>query len=323
MRVLVTGGLGVNGAWVVRELLGRGHEVVVFENREDLSLVGDVAERIELVVGDIRDGAALTAAMSGAACVVHLAAFVDCDRDPHTAIAVNIGGTAQVAAAAAAARVRRVVSTSSKAVYGPTTGKRGFPTYEPIGEDDARLPRGMYDITKTAAEDVLDWYGRTTDVECVSLRFSTIYGPGKLQRHGAATGIGLVSVYSSMVELPAAGRPFALEHGGEERDDLLYVLDAADAIATVAEAPAPLRHRAYNVSSGRAFSVAEFAEVIRRVVPEAELQVGAGLNPMGAAEPAYMVLDPARIADELGWRARFDPERAVRHYHGLVQERRS
>jgi UDP-glucose 4-epimerase len=323
MRVLVTGGLGVNGAWVVRELLGRGHEVVVFENREDLSLVEDVAERIEVVVGDVRDGAALAAAMGGAQCVVHLAAFVDCDRDPHTAIGVNIGGTAQVCAAAAAAGVRRVVFTSSKAVYGPTTGKRGHPTYEPITEDDTRLPRGMYDITKTAAEDVLDWYGRMTPVECVGLRFSTIYGPGKLQRHGAATGIGLVSVYSAMIELPAAGRPFALEQGGEERDDLLYVLDVADAIATVAEAPGPLRHRAYNVSSGRALSLAEFAEVIRRVVPDAELRVGPGLNPMGAAEPAYMVLDPTRIETELGWRARFDPERAVRHYHGLVRERRS
>jgi len=246
--------------------------------------------------------------------VVHLAAFVAAERDPHTAIAVNVGGTAQVCAAAVDAGVRRVVHTSSKAVYGPTTGKRGFPTYEPITEDDDRLPRGMYDITKSAAEDVLDWYGRATDLECVNLRFSTIYGPGKLQRHGGHVGIGLVSVYSSMIELPAAGRPFALDHGGEERDDLVYVLDVADAVATVATAPDPLRYTAYNVSSGRAISVAEFADAIRGVLPAAALEVGPGLNPMEAAEPAYMVLDHTRLADELGWRPRFDPDRAVRHY---------
>jgi len=236
---------------------------------------------------------------------------------------VNVGGTARVCAAAAAAGVRRLVHTSSKAVYGPTTGKRGFPTYEPIAEDDARRPRGMYDITKTAAEDVLDWYGRTTDVECVSLRFSTIYGPGKLQRHGALAGFGQqVSTYSAMVELPASGHPFVLDHGGEERDDLLYVLDAADAIASVVSAAATLRHRAYNVSSGRAVALAEFAEVIRRVVPGAVLDVGPGLNPMDAPESAYMVLDGTRIEEELGWRPHYDLERAVRHYAALVQARR-
>jgi UDP-glucose 4-epimerase len=325
MRTLVTGGLGVNGSWVVRELLGRGHEVAVFENRHDLALVADVAERIELVVGDIRDAEQVTAAVTTFRpdAVVHLAAFVDCERDPHTAIAINVGGTAQVCAAAAAAGVRRLVFTSSKAVYGPTTGKRGFPTYEPIVEDDVRRPRGMYDITKTAAEDVVSWYGRSTDVECVSLRFATIYGPGKLQRHGDLAGFGQqISTYSSMIELPASGRPFAVGHGGEERDDLLYVLDAADAIASVATAPRPLRHDAYNVSSGRAISLGEFAEQIRRVLPDAALDVGPGLNPMGAADPAYMVLDGSRIDEELGWRPRYEPERAIRHYVDLVQARR-
>ncbi|GAA4684911.1 NAD(P)-dependent oxidoreductase [Pseudonocardia yuanmonensis] len=322
MRVTVTGGLGVNGAWVVRELLGRGHEVVVVENREDLTLVRDVADRIELVVGDIRDAERLAAAMRGSECVVHLAAFVAAEQDPQTAIAVNVGGTAQVCASAAAAGVRRVVNTSSKAVYGPTTGKRGFPTYEPIPEDGERLPRGMYDITKSAAEDVLGWYGRTTDLECVSLRFSTIYGPGKLQRHGGNVGIGLVSAYSSMIELPASGLPFALDHGGEERDDLVYVLDVAEAIATVVAAPEPLHHHVYNVSSGRALSVAEFAEVIRSVLPDAQLDVGPGLNPMDAKESAYMVLDNTRIAEDLGWSPRFDPQRAVRHYADHVRAQR-
>jgi UDP-glucose 4-epimerase len=325
MRVMVTGGLGVNGSWVVRELLGGGHEVAVFENRDDLSLVEDVADRIELVVGDIRDAEQVTGAVSTLRpeCIVHLAAFVHCERDPHTAIAVNVGGTARICAAADAAGVRRVVHTSSKAVYGPTTGKRGFPTYEPIREDDERRPRGMYDITKAAAEDVLNWYSRNTDLECANLRFSTVYGPGKLQRHGASAGFGQqISTYSSMVELPASGRPFVLDHGADERDDLLYVLDVADAIVCVVTAP-QLRHQAYNASSGRAISLGEFADVIRRVVPDAALELGPGLNPMDAQESAYMVLDPTRMAEEFGWSPRYAPDRAVRHFYELVQARRS
>src|SRR5262249_7553902 len=157
---LVTGGLGVNGAWVVRALLDRGHEVAVVENRDDTSLIEDVADRVEVVVCDIRDAENLTAAVSRLRpeCVIHLAAFVDCERDPHPAVAVNVGGTAKVCSAAAAAGVRRIVYTSSKAVYAPATGEYGFPSYTPVSEDDVQRPTGMYGITKAAAENVLAWY---------------------------------------------------------------------------------------------------------------------------------------------------------------------
>ncbi|GAA3794000.1 NAD-dependent epimerase/dehydratase family protein [Amycolatopsis tucumanensis] len=318
MRFLVTGGLGVNGAWVVRELLGRGHEVAVFESRDDTSLIEDVADRVELVVGDIRDADGFTDAALRLRpdCVIHLAAFVDCERDPHTAIAVNVGGTAAVCAAAVAAGARRVVYTSSKAVYAPATGKRGFPTYEAVREDDELRPTGMYGITKAAAENVVAWYGRNSQVECVSLRFATIFGPGRLQRHA-----GPINTYSSMVELPASGRGFTIEQGGDERDDIIYVLDVADAIACVALAPGPLRHQAYNVAAGHPVSMHGFADAIRRVIPGAALDVGPGLNPMQMADSYYMALDGTRMEEEFGWRPRYDPDRAIRHYHELVRTR--
>jgi UDP-glucose 4-epimerase len=318
MRVLVTGGLGVNGAWVVRELLDRGHEVAVVENRDDTSLVEDVAARVEVVVCDIRDAEKLTAAVSRLRpeCVIHLAAFVDCERDPHTAVAVNVGGTAKVCSAAAAAGVRRIVYTSSKAVYAPATGEHGFPSYAPVSEDDVLRPTGMYGITKAAAENVLAWYGRNSGIECVSLRFATIFGPGRLQRH-----TGPINTYSSMIELPASGRPFRIEHGGDERDDIIYVLDVADAIACVALAPEPLRHQAYNVAWGNPVSMSGFAAAIRDVMPGAALEVGAGLNPMDMPDPYYMALDGTRMEEELGWRPRYDPALAIRHYHELVRTR--
>ncbi|MFJ8816736.1 NAD-dependent epimerase/dehydratase family protein [Amycolatopsis thermoflava] len=318
MRFLVTGGLGVNGAWVVRELLSRGHEVAVFESRDDTSLIEDVADRVELVVGDIRDAEGFTGAALRLRpdCVIHLAAFVDCERDPHTAIAVNVGGTATVCAAAVAAGARRVVYTSSKAVYAPATGKRGFPTYESVREDDELRPTGMYGITKAAAENVVAWYGRNSDVECVSLRFATIFGPGRLQRHA-----GPINTYSSMVELPASGRGFTIEQGGDERDGIIYVLDVADAIACVALAPGPLRHQAYNVAGGPAVSMHDFADAIRRVIPGAALDVGPGLNPMQMPDSYYMALDGTRMEEEFGWQPRYDPDRAIRHYYELVRTR--
>ncbi|SFW86699.1 NAD-dependent epimerase/dehydratase family protein [Amycolatopsis australiensis] len=320
MRVLVTGGSGVNGSWVVRDLVGRGHETAVFENRADTTLIADVVADVEFVVGDVGDPGQLAETVTRLRpdCIIHLAAFVDCERDPHRAISVNVGGTASVCAAAVAAGVRRVVYTSSKAVYAPATGERGFPGYAPVAEDSELHPTGMYGISKLAAENVMAWYGRNHGLDCVSLRFATIFGPGRLQRHA-----GPINTYSSMIELPASGRPFTVDHGGDERDDIIYVLDVADAITTVALAPEPLRHPAYNVAAGRPVSMREFAAAIRRVIPGAALEVGPGTDPMSMPDPYYMALDGARLEEELGWRPRFDLDRAIRHYHELVQSRRS
>lgn len=318
MRVMITGGLGVNGAWLVRELLGRGHEVAVLENRDDTSLIEDVAERVEVVIGDITDADGTNAAVAGFGpdAVVHLAAMVDCDRFPQAAVSVNVTGTVNICAAAAAAGVKRLVHTSTKGVYTPGTGELGHPTYAPIAEDTHVGPIGMYGITKRAAEDVVDWCGRTTEVECVNLRFGTIFGPGRLQRHA-----GSINTYSSMVELPARGEPFVLEHGGDEGDDIVYVLDVADAIATVVLAPDRLRHPTYNIAHGSVLTMNEYAAAIRRVIPGAALEVGPGLNPMDYVDPYYMALDGSRIADELGWRPQYDADRAVQHYYDLVSAR--
>ncbi|TYQ09740.1 UNVERIFIED_ORG: UDP-glucose 4-epimerase [Gordonia westfalica J30] len=318
MKIMVTGGLGVNGAWVVRTLLERGHDVVAFDSRADTSLISDIAEQVEIVVGDICDAERLAADVSRIRPdrIVHLAAFVDCERFPLTAVSVNIDGTANVCAAAAASGVRRVVFTSSKAVYAPATGEYGYPTYRPIREPEHLGPIGMYGITKVAGENILEWYGRTTSVECVSLRFGTIYGPGRLQRHH-----GAINTYSAMIELPASGQPFTLDHGGDEADDMIYVLDAADAVACVALADEAPLLPAYNVSSGRTVSMYDFGEAIRRIVPAARLKVGPGLDPMDQDAPYYMALDGARLAQDYGWRSTYDTDRAVEHYHELVASR--
>jgi len=324
MRVLVTGGLGVNGAWVVRALLDRGQNVAVFENRDDTSLIEDVVSQVQLFVGDVCDAKQFSDAVSTfqPECIIHLAAFVDGNREPATAISVNVGGTANVCAAAVVGSVKRVVYTSSKGVYGPSTGELGFPTYRAVAEDADRRPWGMYEITKCAAEDVIWWYGRNSDVECVSMRFATIFGPGKMQRHSGSAGFGQqISVYSAMVELPATGHPCSIDQGGEEQNDLVYVLDVADAIVAVASAPEPLRHLVYNVSGGSSISTSEFARAIRRVIPDAVLKIGPGLDPMKIGAPFYTALDGTRIEEELGWRAQYDLDRAIMHYSEYVKAR--
>lgn len=316
MQVLVTGGFGVNGSWVVRRLVERGHDVVVVENRDDRSLVPDVADAVTVDLGDVADADRMREVLQRhrPEVVVHMAAVIGAGADPLTGVAVNIGGTAAVCQAAVEAGVARVVYTSSRAVYGALQGRHAHPEYQPITEDHPRRPVGLYDVTKLSSEELGGWWARNHGIEFVSLRFATIFGPGKLQRHGG------FSTYSSMIELPAAGRPVRLERGGDERDDVIYVDDVADAVVAAVLTPGPLPHDAYNIGTGSTVSLHDLADAVRAAVPGAELDIGPGLDPMGMGASYYGALDSTRARVDLGWAPRYSLPAAVRHYLAAMQQ---
>ncbi|WP_098956569.1 NAD(P)-dependent oxidoreductase [Pseudonocardia sp. N23] len=310
MRALVTGGFGVNGSWITRRLVQLGHEVLVLDAHDDRTLLPDVADDIRVAVADVADADAVRAEVDRfrPERIVHAAAVIAAGADPVAAVRVNVSGTVAVCEAAARAGVGRVVYMSSRAVYGALTGPHGHPGYTPITEDHPRRPVGLYDVTKLACEEIGGWYARSRGLEFVSLRFSTIFGPGKLQRHG---GFG---VYSSMIELPAAGEPVHLEQGGDERDDVVYVADVADAVVAAVLTPGRLPHDAYNVGTGRVVALEDLAEAVRDAVPGATIRIGPGLDPMRMDASYYGALNSARAHADLGWTPQFTLPAAVEHY---------
>ncbi|ODU03919.1 MAG: UDP-glucose 4-epimerase [Pseudonocardia sp. SCN 72-86] len=310
MQVLVTGGLGVNGSWVVRGLVEGGHDVVVVDSRDDRSLVPDVTDGLTVEVADVSDSTRVRAVFDRhrPETVVHMAAIIGADRDPVAAVQVNVAGTAAICEAAATTGVGRVVYTSSRAAYGALTGPHGHPDYVPVTEDHPRNPVALYDVTKMSCEEIGRWYARNRGIEFMSLRFATIFGPGKLLRHGG------FSAYSSMIELPAAGEPVHLAHGGDQRDDAIYVADVADAVLAAALAPGRLPHDVYNIGTGQTVSMHDLAEAVRDAIPGATIEIGPGLDPMGFGISYYGALDSSRAHAELGWKPRFGIREAVAHY---------
>ena len=228
MNILLTGGLGVNGAWVTRKLVERGYRPVVLENRIDTSLVGDgIAGQIELVEADITDLDALLRIFEKYKIqrVVHMAALITgIQIELLKGFEVNATGTVKVLEAASKAGVERVVYTSSRAAYGHIDGPNAHPTYEPITEDHPQRPFLVYDVCKVASEGMGRNYARMRGLQFVALRFAQIYGPGKLQRHGP------YGLFSQLVESPLAGKPVKIPRGGDQRDDVIYVDDIAEAI---------------------------------------------------------------------------------------------
>ncbi|AJE46815.1 NAD-dependent epimerase/dehydratase family protein [Celeribacter indicus] len=309
MTYLVTGGLGVNGAWVTRRLLEAGHPVLVVDRQTDTSLLGEAASSVQIVNADIMDGEAMRALLAKheVSCIVHMAALIaGLQEDPLRGLTVNTLGTAQLMDAAVKTGVKRFVYTSSRAVYGNITGRNAYPDYEPVVEDQCLAAENVYDVTKLAGELIGRNFAKL-GLEFVALRFATIFGPGKLTRHGA------MGIYGKIIEGAMAGVPVRIPHGGEERDDVIYVGDVAQACLRAATHAGPA-YTAYNISRNTGTTLREFAAEVERQIPGAEIEIGDGLNYFGGDVNYCGILDNRRAVEDLGFSPEYDLGQGIAAY---------
>jgi len=309
---MVTGGLGVNGSAVTRKLLERGHLPVVLENRQDRSLTLDLPDDVPVVEADVLDLPALVRAAREHSVerVVHMAALMPgkAQADPVLGFQVNALGAVNVFEMARQVGMRRVVFTSSKAAYGEIRdAENRHPVYRPLREDAPCNPVLIYDVCKVAAEGMGRNYRRDHGLEVASLRFGTIYGPGKLVRHGK------VSILSQIIENGMAGVTTTVPQGGDQRDDMVYVEDVAEGVvrAVLAER---LAHDTYNIGSGRGSTLHDLADAVRESFPSARIDVGPGLDYLQMGVDYYSVFDISRARQDFSYEPAYSLADGVRHY---------
>jgi UDP-glucose 4-epimerase len=172
---LVTGGAGFIGSHLVRHLLGDGYAVRVVDNFVTGSAdnLTEVADRIDLVTGDLVDPEVCERSVAGADVVFHLAALGSVPRslkDPWTSHQANVNATVRLLEAARAAGVRRLVFSSSSSVYGDTPTLPKVESMEP-------LPRSPYAASKLSSEQYVLAYARARLLEGVALRYFNVFGP--------------------------------------------------------------------------------------------------------------------------------------------------
>ncbi len=291
MRAIVTGGAGFIGSHVAEALVARGDEVHVLDNLST-GKRENVPSEAELHVGDIRDPGDTFGAVRPEV-VFHLAAQASVSVSvarPTFDAEVNVLGTVAVLEAARAHGAQVVFSSTGGAIYGECD--------RPATEDWERRPLSPYGTSKLAGEEYLAAWNRLHGTRHVALRYGNVYGP-RQDPHGEA---GVVAIF-----LRAVGdgkRPTIFGDGSQERD-YVYAGDVARATLSATA----LSGGVVNIATGRATSVLELVETMRRATRR-EIDPEHGPKRLGDLQRS--VLDAGLAARELGWHAEVSLEDGLR-----------
>jgi nucleoside-diphosphate-sugar epimerase len=290
-KALVTGGAGFIGSHVVRALLDAGAEVRVLDNfstgaRENLEGLD-----VEVRVGDIRDAEACGRACEGVDVAFHLAAYISVPgsvADPVLADSINVTGAMNVLLAARDRGARRLVFSSSAAVYGDTP-------IVPTPEDTLPKPLSPYGLEKLYGEHLARLFFELYGLETVCLRYFNVYGPRQNPRSEYA------AVIPKFIERLLAGQTPTIYGDGGQTRDFLFVEDVARANLLAAEAQG-VAGEVFNVAGGSAISVNELAEALARAVGSSR---AAEHGPARAGDIRHSCADTSKARRRLGFEPRF------------------
>jgi len=296
--ILVTGGAGFIGTYVVSSLLKAGHNVRVLDSLIDQvhpagQPVNPILDHVEFINGDVRDPDAVAVALRGADKLVHLAAEVGVGQSMYAIdryVSVNDHGTAVLLQALIRHRVERIVVASSMSIYGEgryvtqdgrivddavrrvgdgswnPPGPQGEPLI-PVATPEEKRPvlASVYAISKYVQERLTLTMAGAYGMQAVALRLFNVYGAGQALSNPYT---GVLAIFAS--RLLNGQRPMVFEDG-KQRRDFVHVEDVASAFMQALDEPAA-DGGVFNIGSGRSVNVAEIATQFAAAMGRPDLQ---------------------------------------------------
>ncbi|HEY2259860.1 MAG TPA: NAD-dependent epimerase/dehydratase family protein [Solirubrobacteraceae bacterium] len=293
--VLVTGGHGLLGSWVIKLLLEQGARVVAVRRDEpavsSLAMLG-LADRVDAVNGDICDPGLIARTLNeyDVDSVFHLAAQTlvgTANRSPLSTFETNIRGTWLVLEACRGHGVRSVIVASSDKAYGPQPEL-------PYRETQGLVPIYPYDVSKAAADLLARSYWHTFQLPVAVTRFANLYGGGDTNRS---------RLVPEAVAAALAGRAPVIRSDGSPERDFFYVEDAARAYLAIWRAllAGAGGGEAFNAGGARPHRVRDVVALICRLA-------GSGVEPeiRGTGVPDGEIdrqwVDPSKLQALTGWK---------------------
>jgi UDP-glucose 4-epimerase len=251
-EILVTGGAGFIGSWVVDWYLREGFSVAVVDNLSTGNRK-NVNPRASFYEVDITSGKDLEEVFvrERPRYVNHHAAQINLRysvENPLFDASVNILGSLQVLEASVRFGVKRVIFASTGgAIYGEVAKL-------PVGEDTLPTPLSPYGVAKYAVEKYLEYYQRVWGLDYVAFRYGNVYGP----RQNPEGEAGVIAIFASRM---LQGKPCVVFGDGRKTRDYVYVEDIARANLLALSCPPGV----YNLGTGKETSVLELLELFRKI----------------------------------------------------------
>ena len=290
MEILITGGSGFIGAALTRKFLARGEKVVVFDRAILPDRFGTDTSGLATVQGDLSNLSEVMNAVKDleVTSIVHLGAMLSMpsDANPWAAYQVNANGTMHVLEAARLLDVRKVVFSSSNAVYGASRGA--------INDDTIRKPGSMYGITKLFGEHLGLFYHRKFGLDFRAIRFCVIIGLGAKTKH--------MSQYMAwMIEQSLEGEPFEVWVTEDTNNPWLYHKDAVTALARLHDEPADhIKTRVYNMA-GTASNARDFVAKVSEHIQNARISFNPDPEAVALLGKGIESVDESAARAEWGW----------------------
>ena len=305
-KILVIGGAGFIGAFVVRELLKEPvKEVIIYDNfaRGKMSNIEDCLKDHRCNIypngGDVREIDILNDAMKGVDYVIHLAAMwlLHCKDYPRTAFDVNIAGTFNVIEACVKNNIKKLIYSSSASVYGDAVEV-------PMTEDHPFNNKNFYGSTKIAGEAMCTAYNDRYGLEVIGLRYMNVYGPGQDQH---AVYSGVVPIMLNKID---ANEAPTINGDGSQAYDFIYVEDIAR--SNIAALKSDVKFGYYNVGTQVQTTVKQLCDTILKL-KRSELKVL--YKPYSADDARALVQNRIGSAEkaekELGFKFKYDLEKGL------------
>ena len=253
MKTLITGVAGFLGSALASKLIEGGHQVL---GLDDLSTGKEEAipSGVQFELGDMLDRPKLWSLLQGVDCVYHLAARVAVQESilyPREYNSTNVGGTVSVMEAMRDVGVKRVVFTSSGAVYGAQVAM-------PLHEEMLPAPDSPYAVSKLSAEYYVKTIGRLWGIETVTLRIFNAYGPGQ------NLPADHPPVIPNFLRQAVKGGSLVVHNSGTQTRDFVFLDDVVAALSRAGTA-SDVDGKTINIGSGREHSILELAESILEI----------------------------------------------------------
>ena len=253
---LVTGGAGFIGSHIVDYLVAEGQEVRVVDNLSTgkIENLSDVIDQIRFIEGDINDKELMKEALKGVDYVFHLAAFISVPlslENPEKCFEDNVDGTTNLLETARRNHVKKVVLTSSAAVYGDSDQM-------PLKEDAKTTSLSPYAASKRSNEIVAELYSRAFDLPTVCLRYFNVFGPRQSPKSYYA------AVVPIFIEKQINNEPLIVHGDGKQTRDFVFVKDIVRA-NWMAMHNEDVNGEVINVCSGKQTSLLDLMNALNEI----------------------------------------------------------